>query len=1126
VEQAAVRESKSSLTTLRHTPPPLDFSTPANVVKAVTEGERLTYGHLFNPSFATEISLVDPLPHQRIAIYRHMLTQARLRFLLADDAGAGKTIMAGLYIREMLARRLIRRVLIVPPAGLIGNWERELRVLFNLHSRIVVGADARDENPFAGPRSDLVIVSVDTLSGPRMFARLREPSTIPYDLVIFDEAHKLSADRELDYRIRKTERYQLAEALAGAPIEEERWSLPWSAHHLLLLTATPHMGKDTPYYFLWRLVEPEVLSTEDAFNHYPPEERALHFLRRTKEEMVYFNGSPIYPKRVSDTLSYDLTQGEVSEQRLYDETTKYIQTFYNKARMLNRSAATFAMSVFQRRLASSTWALLRSFERRLAKLEAIIAALERGEYSMEDIVARQRRLGEGAFDKLTGDEEEAGAESEENELDEDKLLAGIVATNLVELQAERGQVFELLDLAKAVYALGEESKFDELHKLIQDPRYKDEKIIIFTEHKDTLDFLVRKLEGKGYAEKVARIHGVMDYKEREREVDFFRRPVEEGGAQYLVGTDAAGEGINLQFCWLMVNYDVPWNPARLEQRMGRIHRYGQAHDPVVILNLVAASTREGRVLKTLLEKLERIRKELGSDKVFDVVGRLFEGVSLRDYMEQAVTEEGAQAVVHKLDSQLTKDRVEALRKEERLLYGEGGDVASVLADERRRLQQESYRRLLPAYVRRFLENALPLLDLGVDGDLDGVFALKALRATGLDPFWDVLDTYPSDLQERFTLHRPKKQGDAIFLRPGEPVFDQVQSLVHLRYGDAALRGTVFVDPTSDRAYLFHVAMATVVRRADPGLPPLANEEILEQRLVGLRQDERGQITAIPVEHLLLLRGGENVSAGAYPLAATAEALRAAAKRHLLDATAEGMAQEWRARFLEALPKRTEFLDRGFQLQEGELAELRTQWKQRAENGDAKGKMELERIKEKQRDAANRHEAVMAAARREPDFVAVGDVRFLAHALVVPSSDPEDRKRHDAEVEAIAIRVAMAHEEARGGTPRNVSTAELARAAGLQDYPGFDLVSERLGGEERAIEVKGRAGVGDVEITENEWDRAHNLRGRYWLYVVFDCATPLPRLVRVPDPWGKQIGKPVGGVIVGDEAIFDNGEEDE
>lgn len=329
-------------------PPKLDFTASPDVVKSLVEGERLSFGHLANPAFATEIASIDPLPHQRIAVYDHMLKQARLRFLLADDAGAGKTIMTGLYIREMLSRRLFRRVLIVPPAGLIGNWQRELQVLFSLPFEIVSGSDAKGKNPFIGPASDRIIISVDTLVGEKVFGRLGEEGVEPYELVVFDEAHKLSCDRGADFRIRKTGRYKLAEAIAGVQNSERGWRLPWHAHHLLLLTATPHMGKEFPYYALWRLLEPEVLTTTDAFDEFPAEQRQNYFIRRTKEEMVRLDGQPLYPKRFSDTLGYALTQGEVSEQRLYDETTEYLRHVYNRAKMLNQSAARLAMGVFQR----------------------------------------------------------------------------------------------------------------------------------------------------------------------------------------------------------------------------------------------------------------------------------------------------------------------------------------------------------------------------------------------------------------------------------------------------------------------------------------------------------------------------------------------------------------------------------------------------------------------------------------------------------------------------------------------------------------------------------------------------------------------------------------------------------
>ncbi len=1098
---------------------PLDFTTPAEIVRVVAEGERLAFGHLVNPAFAIEISLIDPLPHQRIAVYQHLLTQSRLRFLLADDAGAGKTIMAGLYIREMLARRLIRRVLIVPPAGLVGNWESELAKLFNLTFSIISGGDARSANPFTGAGSDQVIVSVDTLSGERVFRRLKEASTEPYDLVIFDEAHKLAADRQPDFSIRRTERYRLAEALAGIPSDEERWSLPWSCHHLMLLTATPHMGKDFPYYCLWKLLEPDALATVDAFNSYPPDARRRHFIRRTKEEMVKFDGTRLYPERTSATLSYDLTQGPISEQTLYDETTDYIQAFYNLARILNRSAARLAMSVFQRRLASSTYALRRSFERRLERLNDIISRVRSGNLTMEELQASQRGLDNtpDIFDSKTGDEEETEDGLEENEVQEDTLLGGILAVSLADLETERLRVKDLLELAQKVEAKGDESKFEKLRETMNDPRFKNEKLLIFTEHRDTLEFLVKRLSGIGFDGQIAQLHGGMDYKERGDQVQFFKKSTEEGGAQFLVATDAAGEGINLQFCWLMVNYDIPWNPARLEQRMGRIHRYKQTKN-VQIVNLIAGKTREGRVLHTLLVKMDNIRKELRSDKVFDVIGRFFENKSLRDYLEQAITSEGADAAAKALQGTLTKEQVAALAEQEKRLFGDGGDVKSQLPAQAEQVEQERWRRLLPGYVRRFVVQALPLLDVKIEGDPDQYFSLKAEGPHALDPLWPTLETYPEEARARLTLARPALDAPCVFLRPGEAVFERLRDWVRSRFGDLALRGGLFVDPHAQKPYLFHLALIAVKRAADPAHPSLAREEVLAYQLVGLRTDGVAHVEECPVEQLLLLRGGGLVPPEYLPLMARAEHSRRLADTHAAGVVARKLADTKIDSLRQTLAEREDFVARGFDFQDAELAAARAKQTEKLRAGDPKAKEQVTKIRQRQQALQARKEAALAVLSREPELIGPGDVTFLAHALVVPSADEEVRKRHDADVEAVAVKIAWAHEVQYGATVQDVSTPDRAVLAGLIANPGFDLLSLHQEHGKRAIEVKGRAAVGDVELTENEWIQACNHRNNYWLYVVFDCATANPRLVRVQDPFGKLIVKAKGSVVINSSEI--------
>ena len=1104
----------------------LDFSAAPEVVSALAEAHRLAYGHLFNPAFASETSFIDPLPHQRLAVYEHMLQQSPLRFLLADDAGAGKTIMTGLYVREMLARRLIRRVLIVPPAGLVGNWEREMRTLFRLQFQVVSGSDARSGNPFIGPDSRLAIVSVDTLAGERMFGHLRDAATEAYDLVVFDEAHKLSADRQPDFRIRKTERYRLAEALAGAGPDSARWELPWSAQHLLLLTATPHMGKDFPYYFLWRLLLPEALSTYEAFEGFPTDSRKRHFIRRTKEELVHFDGSPLYPERRCDTLSYELTQGPGSEQDLYDDTTDYIRSHYNRAKVLNRSAARLAMSVFQRRLASSTYALLRSFERRLEKLEDMIERIRDGRLTEEELARQQRRLNDidDVFESTTADEQALGEDDTDRlEEFEEQALGGVIGLSLAELDAERIKVNGLLDKARSLFDSREESKFEKLREVLRDPDYSGEKFIIFTEHRDTADFLVRRLEGLGFTGQVALIHGGLPYQERERQVEFFRKPGAEEGANFLVATDAAGEGINLQFCWLMVNYDIPWNPARLEQRMGRIHRYGQTHDPVVVVNLVAGSTREGRVLKTLLDKLETIRRQLRSSKVFDVVGRIFEGVSIKDYIEQTLADGETDQAVARLDGTLTEGQVRAIQERERTLFGPGGDVAKELDRLNNTVDQEVYRRLLPGYVRRFVDKAAPLLDLRIEGDLDSIFRLVPIQPRALDPLLSSLEIYAQGNQDRLTVYRPDRTSNGVWMHPGEAVFDSLSASVVGRFGNEGLKGAVFVDPYATRPYMFHIALVSVEQAQGSQAVPkaaslteasesaLTKTGLVESRLVGLRQTGGSSVEEVPVEHLLLLKGADNFAPGSAPLALAAQPLLQEAKKFAEDVIIGGMVQVHQKRIIDDLDDRMGFVARGFDYQAAELAAARSRLNERVQAGDHRVREELARVRERQRSLGAARGRRLDDMRDEPNRIRPGEVEFLVHALVVPSQDPEGTEQYDADVEAIAVEVATAYEKRFNAQVADVSRPERARRAGLTDWPGFDLLSRRppalnSPSEELAIEVKGRRGYGGIELQDNEWANACNLRGKYWLYVVFDCATAHPRLVRVRDPFGKLMAK--------------------
>ena len=904
----------------------LDFAGNPDAVSAVAEAHRLTFGHQFNPAFASEISRIDPLPHQRIAVYEHMLPQEPLRYLLADDAGAGKTIMTGLTIREMLSRGRIRRVLVVPPAGLVGNWEHELRTLFRLPFRIVSGADARRGNPFAGASGDLTIVSLDTLTGESVFRWLRDAETPPYDLTVFDEAHKLSAFTD-SRGARKTRRYELAEALAGcAAPNSDYGGLRWSSRHLLLLTATPHMGKG------FALLSPLALAGSARFRNgrsvstFPVRERGRHFIRRVKEEMFSPDGGPLYRQRACDTFGYALSPGAEGEQALYDATTAYLRETYGRA-LRNQGAARLALGVFQRRLASSCWALLRSFERRIDRLQQTIDALRTGRLSADDLWERQRqadsRYRRDYFDEHGADEDAADDGAREAHEDfEAEVLGAVVAVTIEELQAEVETLRGLSARARTILNGGSESRFEKLREVLEDRRYAQEKWLIFTEHRDTLDYLVRRLEGLGHAGRVAQIHGGMTWRERERQVARFRRP---DGARYLVATDAAGEGINLQFCAFMANYDIPWNPARLEQRMGRIHRYGQTRD-VRIVNLVATSTREGRVLQVLLDKLEAIRRELHSDKVFDVIGRLFENASLKDYMVKALANDEERNAVDRLQDALTSERVAGIRRDEVRVYGATGEVAARLEALRGDLERERYLQLLPGYVRRFVAKSAALLDLEIRGDLDGFFSFSPQRPGALDALLPALERYPAKTRQRLCTHRAEREADCIWLHPGEPVFDALSRETVTRFAADALRGGIFIDPKADQPYLVHLAIASVWLEAEPTLGGYVGNpasQALEHRLLGVRQDANGEPEECPVEPLLLLHNGSRIAPGAVPLATRGIGMRAAAAKFLERLTQDRLAEDRRQALRVEFPARRYALGAGFDFRAAELAARRT-----------------------------------------------------------------------------------------------------------------------------------------------------------------------------------------------------------
>lgn len=1093
-------------------PVQMDFEGDPDAVKLVVDACRLRNGHLFNRAYGLELSRVVPLPHQRIAVYENLLPHAPLRFLLADDAGAGKTIMAGLYILEMLNRGRIRRVLICCPAGLVFNWQRELRFFFELNFTILRGSDFRDQDPLAGDQSPFVIMSVDTAATNSIREKLAGATRSSFDLVIFDEAHKLSWT-DPNRNDSKTLRYQLAEALAKR------------VPNLLLLTATPHMGKEFPYFALWRLLDSDVFSTPEAVRTLPESKRTRHFIRRLKEEMVTYDGQPIYKTRLAQTIPVVLTD---EERAFYTAATAYLQWSYENNRALNRNAAAMVVAVLQRRLASSTYALMQSLmrmkDKRKAQLEDGIGA---------PLVDLDRLVAE--IDAATADDNEPTEEgSESGEALEDQVLASVAPKMAAQLALEIEKIDAVLELGRKVR---EDAKFAKLRELIDSPEYHREKVLIFTEHRDTLVYLQNQFAAMGYTDRVAVIHGGMDAAERERQRAFFM-PVETrtqlirsedlakinppaNSANIMVATDAAGEGINLQFAWIMVNYDIPWNPARLEQRMGRLHRFGQKHSEVRIFNLIAEKTREGDVLAVILEKLDEARRALSTDKVFDVVGQQLPETSIRDLLLDTLihpqSDEWRRQIDAWLATQKLRDAVEKLRKQ----ASEFGDVGRRIGQLRSEMEVENFAHLLPAYVQNFAEKCSDSMGFNLAGDLSQAARitfspehsawLKQVEprlSDGLPEYLSVRREPPANSPAGARIH---------FLRPGDPFFDAMCDAVTVRFNRDTQRGAVFRDPTAEAPYgvAFYVCQIGEMDDLDRTGRTM---HLLDRRLIAVRWTEDGEFSLCAPNHLLALQAApkSDLWKANRLLRSPEEQVRKCDQyaRSLADST---FLQQVRSSLRAESDLRLEDLARGFDLKAAELAEQRTECARKARDGDVAAQVRLSEIKAQQAQLQEDRASSLLRERRRSDMLDIVHFQRVAAGLVIPDESVEAKEAYDKNIEAIAVRVARNYEVDRfNARVVDVSAPHLAK--------GYDLESYRANGETVAIEVKGRASRGAIQLTENEWPTAANVRDRYWLYVVVDCATN-PVLYRVQDPAFKLAVKSRQGFTVNFGEILREAEHD-
>jgi superfamily II DNA or RNA helicase len=1045
----------AQLAAVRVSPPEGTFDGNAERFRLAIEAARLALAHEYDPYFSLSISRVDPLPHQIEAVYEAMLPLPRVRFLLADDAGAGKTIMAGLLLRELKLRGLVERTLVVAPANLSFQWQRELSDRFHESFMILRGTDLRNAygtSPWH--ERNQIIVSMDLAKREDVRASLARAR---WDLVIVDEAHRMSAaDPE-----HKTERYQLGELLSE------------QTDHFLLLTATPHKGDPENFTLFLRLLDRDAYAHVESLQEAIRRHRAPFYLRRTKEALVSFPdpdtgvARSLFTRREARTVAFDLDEEELA---FYESLTRYVQDQSIRAAAdpsARGRALGFTMAMYQRRFASSLHAARRSLERRLEKIEGRLAGRNGGPPRAEPAFD-ERRLAE--LDEL--------AEDEVMDLEEEAEEASL-AFDREELATERAALRHLIDQARALEIEDRSSKLQKLRQVLTDEQvFADPrtKLLVFTEHKDTLDYLAGKLRSWGL--RVVEIHGGMPIGDRDTPgTRLYAERAFREEAQVLVATEAAGEGINLQFCWLMVNYDIPWNPMRLEQRIGRIHRYGQEKD-CLVFNFVARNTREGQVLGTLLDRLEEIRSALGSDQVFDVVGEVvppnFVERLLRDhYAGRMNTEAMLQRVAAEVDRQkferITRSALEGLARRELNL--------SALVAKRAEARE---RRLVPEVIRDFFLRAASMVDLPVRPE-----GSVAARVTGRLP--RRLSQIGQELAARFgslgreyrriVFDRTALEDDPTleWVTPGHPLFEAVREAIW-RDGQADLRrGACFYDLHRDRPARLDVFAASVkdgtgqtlhrrlfvVEAVDGSLslrqPTVFLDLVPAQRTTALNDPGPSlrETEAFLVEHAL----------DAFLAEVRDERTRELATiRQHVDIALQTLIDRQQVQIDALIGRQQRGEDVALALQEAErrLDELN------------------ERLDERHRQLDGQGQFVLA------------DVAHLGSAWVLPHPDRTGELRtmvNDPAVEAVAMRVTMEHERARGWQPEDVSG----------ENRGFDVLSRSPDGSQvRFIEVKGRAGTGQIALTANEYRTAQRLGRDYYLYVVFDCATS-PRLVVRRDP---------------------------
>ncbi|MBF0103254.1 MAG: DUF3883 domain-containing protein [Desulfobacterales bacterium] len=1036
------------------------------------EAERINSAYQFDPLFAVNCSIVDPLPHQIEAVYKFLLPLPKIRFLLADDTGAGKTIMTGLLIKELVMRGLIERILIVTPGGLTKQWqEDEMGIKFNI-SFTLVNRSLFSSDPNIFHTAQRIITSIDFISKEDV---LNVASNSNWDLIVFDECHKLSA---YDYGFKQylSKRYKTAQILSQ------------QCEHILLLTATPHRGRTDTFKKLLQILDEDIFATDEiaSIRIKELEHKGINkfFIRRLKEDMKDWDDKPLFKDRFTKTVAYELTS---EEKELYDAVTEYLSKKKEEASETKNIHVSLALTVMQRRLVSSIFAIKNTLGRRWQALQGIV-----DEVNKNPSLWTQRHKLEGFdvnniedYEELEDDERDAL----ENILsDPRKFKLFTTAKSLQEIQQEAKEVKKLFEMAQTLYnRKQEEKKFQQLQELLKSNGVLEhgEKLVIFTEHKDTLIYLEERLtKSSGY--NVVTIHGGKLVDERRQAQWAFARP----DTQILIATDSAGEGINLQFCRLLINWDIPWNPNRLEQRMGRIHRYGQKKD-VLVFNMVASNTKEGKVLERLLTKLDIIREGIGDNRVYDVIQDVLENVSLEAIINSVFN--GKESA---LDEFLAQDNEALKQKFTEKIKEQKEKLAHSIVDynDAKTLKENSdEKRLQPIYIRLFFEKAFKHLGGEFTELRPSIFRIDKLPETiaqalsrDYNIFADAIRSiqFCFDKQVFLDYQNIGDLGKVHYINPGNPLFDSLLKVIRNQYREDMLKGTVLISPDDKEDYFaFFVKSQIIDNRVSK-----KDDSIADERLVIVSKAKDGSFQVTSPAKFIDLHAPTHFTKPIEP--PTAVSNDEVVQWSYMNIT-EKQFEDTKNYMQKDASDRRKYLESAFTQVITDISSQINELQGKLfidPKVSEKLKKKQERLYELQKKKQSRLENLEMMAQLSPKAPEV-----LGCAYVVPLTQIEYQGHYgmsrDDEAEAIAMQTVINYEIQQGWKPQDVSA----------NNEGYDIRSVSPEELKRYIEVKGRSGAdGSVMLTENEMNRLAQLGDSAWLYIVMNCKTT-PELFRIQNP---------------------------